>query len=94
MKKNDEKKQNSNLKNVFFVGRPFLLMQIHGQFVFQMPKIFCFWYVRDVRDVRDVNVLKKTKDLMLITYLNPTYLWCFSPDPLKGPSNLNNGLLV
>ena len=34
-----------------------------------------------VRDVRDVNVLKKTKDLMLITSLNPTYLWCFSPDP-------------
>ena len=37
--------------------------------------------VRDVRYVRDINVLKKTKDLMLITYLNPTYLWCFSPDP-------------
>ena len=42
--------------------------------------------VRDIkvyRDVKDVNVLKKTKDLMLITYLNPTYLWCFSPDPVK-----------
>ena len=30
---------------------------------------------------RYINVLKKTKDLMLITYLNPTYLWCFSPHP-------------
>ena len=46
-------------------------------------------WVRDVGDVkvfRDVNVLKKTKDLMLITYLKPnlnsTYLWCFSPDPI------------
>ena len=38
--------------------------------------------VRDVRGVRDVNVLKKTKDLMLITSLNPTSLWCFSPDPI------------
>ena len=40
--------------------------------------------VRDVRGVRDVNVRKKTKDLMLITSLNPTYLWCFSPDPNPG----------
>ena len=31
--------------------------------------------------IRYVNVPKKTKELMLITYLNPTYLWCFSPDP-------------
>ena len=31
--------------------------------------------LRNVRDVRDVNVLKKTKDLMLITYLNPMYLY-------------------
>ena len=45
--------------------------------------------VRDVRDIRDVNVLKKTKDLMLITYLNPTYLWCFSPDPRKSLSELS-----
>ena len=37
--------------------------------------------VRDVKDLRDVNVLKKTKDLMLITSLNPTSLWCYSPDP-------------
>ena len=40
---------------------------------------------RDVRDDRDVNVLKKTKDLMLITSLNPTSLWCFSPDPKIEP---------
>ena len=34
------------------------------------------------RLIRYVNIPKKTKDLMLITYLNPTYLWCFSPDPI------------
>ena len=35
--------------------------------------------------IRYVNVPKKTKDLMLITYLKPTYLWCFSPDPKVKP---------
>ena len=30
---------------------------------------------------RYVNVLKKTKDLMLITYVFSTYLGYFSPDP-------------
>ena len=46
-------------------------------------------WVRDVRPwqmeltylIRDVSVLEKTKDLMLITSLNPTDLWCFSPVP-------------
>ena len=31
--------------------------------------------------IRYANVPKKTQELMLIRYLNPTYLWCFSPDP-------------
>ena len=42
---------------------------------------------KDVRDPKDpnvplryVNIPKKTKDLMLITYLFSTYLRCFSPD--------------
>ena len=30
---------------------------------------------------RYINVLKKTMKKTLITYLKPTYLWCFSPDP-------------
>ena len=32
--------------------------------------------------IRYVNVLKKTKDLMLIMYVFSTYLWYFSPDPI------------
>ena len=41
------------------------------------------FFFKNVKDkvYRDPNVPKKTKDLMLITYLNPTYLWCFLPDP-------------
>ena len=47
--------------------------------------------VRDLRDVRGVNVPKKTKNLMLITSLNPTSLWCFSPDPINVDPGINRG---
>ena len=45
--------------------------------------------VRYEIDPKDPNVPKKTKDLMLITYLFSTYQWCFSPDPASGPVQLN-----
>ena len=36
--------------------------------------------------IRDVNVPKKTNKKTLITSLNPTDLWCFSPVPLLFPN--------
>ena len=36
--------------------------------------------------LRYVNVLKKTMRKTLITYLNPTYLWYFSPPPIFWPT--------
>ena len=50
--------------------------------------------VRDLRDVRDVNILKKTKDFMLITPLNPTSLWCFSPDPKPMTNDKQCAILI
>ena len=51
---------------------------------------------RDVRDVRDVNVQKKTKDLMLITYLffNGLTVLFTGPKYEASPGTFKTGMSV
>ena len=51
------------------------------------PKVRYELYPKPNHEVgyRYVNVLKKTKVLMLITYVFSTYLWYISPDPYIVP---------